>query len=70
MKDYAACEQCVQHSMHPRWCEYLYEDTNALLTVPRAVGTFAGNAILETREEVKGRPSTYRKGLNDDEIDT
>ena len=46
---------------------------NALLTVPRAIDTFAGNAILlqlETREEIKGRLLTHRKGLDNDEIDT
>jgi hypothetical protein len=52
----------------------VFEVTDALLTVPRAIGTVAGNAILlqvETREEpIKGGTKLTGKGLNNDEVDT
>ena len=53
MKNYTACEQWMDHSIHPRLCEYLFELKNTLLTVPRAVGPLAGISILlqlETKE--------------------
>jgi hypothetical protein len=73
MKEYAACEHSMDHSVQPRLCEYLFEIANALLTVPRAAHTLAGNPILlqlETTEEVKGSSSTHWKGFDNDEIDT
>ena len=45
VKKYAACEDCIDHSCHPRLCEFLFEVANALLTVPRAIGNVAGNPI-------------------------
>jgi len=57
MKEHAACERRMHHSLGPRLREYLFEVVNALLTVPRAVGNLAGSPILlqlETTEEVKG----------------
>ena len=35
----------MDHSLHPRLHEYLFEVENALLTLPRAVGNLAGNTI-------------------------
>jgi hypothetical protein len=73
MKNYAACEHCMEHSLHPRLGEYLFKVANALLTVPRAVGNLAGNPMvslqLETMEEVKRYSSTHRKGFYNDDID-
>jgi hypothetical protein len=59
MKEYAACERRMHHSLGPRLREYQFEVVNGLLTVPRAVGNLAGSPILpqlETTEEVKGAP--------------
>ena len=73
MKEYATCEHSMDHSVHPRLCEYLFEIPNVLLTVPRAFGSLAGNPILlqlETTEKVKGSSSTHRKGYDNNEIDT
>ena len=72
MKEYAACESRMQHSLGPRLREYPFEVVNALLTVPGAVGNFAGSPILlqvETTEEVSGRSSTHRKGRHNNNID-
>jgi hypothetical protein len=57
MKEYAACERRMHHSLGPRLGEYLFEVVNALLTVPRAVGNLPDSQILlqvETTEDVKG----------------
>ena len=57
MKEYAACERRMHHSLGPRLCEHLFEVVNALLTVPRAVGNLAASSPillqLETMEEVQ-----------------
>jgi len=64
----------MEHSHHPRLCEHLFDSAaNALLTVTRAFGNFAGNTTLlqlETMEEVIGRSSTHGKSFNNNEIDT
>jgi hypothetical protein len=72
MKKHAACEHRMEHSLHPRLCEYLFEAENALLTVSRAVGNGPGSPILqlETTEGVKGSSSTHGKGSYDNNIDT
>ena len=44
----------MDHSLHPRLREYLFEVANALLTVPVTVGNFAGNRISLQLEESKG----------------
>jgi len=73
MKKYVACEDCVDHSLHPRLREYLFEVETVLLTLPGAVGNLAGSTIslqLKTTEAVKGSSSTHWKGFNNNEIDT
>jgi hypothetical protein len=73
MKECAACEHCMDHSLHPRLLEYLFEVENALLTVPRMDDNPVGKPILlqlKTTEEVKGSSSTHRKGFYNDEIYT
>ena len=73
MKEDATCEHCMDHSIEPRFREYLFEVANALLTVPRPVRNLAGNPILlqlETTEEVSRVSSTHRKGYDNDETDT
>jgi len=72
MKNYAACERCMEHSFHPMLREYPFEVANGLLTAPGG-GNPAGNSIslqLETMEEVKRCSSTHRKGIDNDKIDT
>ena len=46
MKNYAACEHCMDHSHHPMLREYFFEVANGPLTIPRATGNFAGNQTL------------------------
>ena len=73
MKEYAACEHSMDHSVHPRLCKYLFEVANVLLTAPRVVGNLPGNPILpqlETTEEAKGSSSTHWKGFDNNEIYT
>ena len=73
MKDYATCEQCMDHSLRPRLREYLFEVANALLTLPITDGNLAGNPILlqlETKKKIKGNSSTHRKGFENNEINT
>jgi len=73
MKEYATCEHYMDHSVHPRLCEYLFDVANAMLTVPKEVGNPPGNRILlqlETTEEAKGSSSTHWKGRDNDEVYT
>jgi hypothetical protein len=63
----------MDHSLHPMSHEHLFEVANALLTVPKAFGSFAGNptiTTIRTTEEVKGSLSTHRKSCDNDDIDT
>jgi len=56
----------MDHSLHPRLCEYLFEVENALLTVSRVVGNGPGSPILlqlETMEGVKGNFLNSREGF-------
>jgi hypothetical protein len=59
----------MDHSLQPRLHEYLFEVANGILTVPRAVGNFPGNPILENTEDIKGSSFTHGKGFDNDEID-
>lgn len=64
----------MDHSLHPRLREYLFEVGNMLLTVSRmASGNPVGKPTLlqlETTKEVEGSSSTHRKGFYKDEIYT
>jgi hypothetical protein len=63
----------MNHSLHSRLSEYLSEVAITLLTVPRAIGTIAGNPTtrqLEIMTEAKGNSSTHGKGFDNDDIDT
>ena len=67
MKNYAACEYWMDHSLHPVLHENLFESENALLTVPRAFGSLSGNPTtlqLKIMEEAKGYSSTHGKGFD------
>ena len=57
----------MDHSLHPVLHENLFESENALLTVPRAFGSLAGNPTtlqLKIMEEAKGYSSTHGKGFD------
>ena len=69
MKKYVACENRMDHSLHPTLCEYLFKVANSLLTVTRAVGTLAGNPTLEITEGVNGSTSTHGKSFDNNDID-
>jgi len=63
----------MDHSLHARSHEYGFKVENTLLTVPRAVGTLAGNPMTpqsKTMEEAKGISSTHGKGFDNNDIDT
>jgi len=51
--------------------EFVFEETNLLLTMQGGVGTDAGNPMLNKMitEEVKGNSSTHWKGFNDNDVD-
>jgi hypothetical protein len=61
----------MDHSLHPVLRKYLFESANALLTVPRAFCSLAGNPTtppLKIMEEAKGCSSTHGKGFDNDDI--
>ena len=73
MKNYAACEYRMDHSLHPRSREHLFQVDNVLLTVPKAVGNLAGNPTwlqLDNMKEVQGSSSAHRKSFDNDDINT
>ena len=47
MKKYAACEHCMDHSLHSRLHEHMFEVANALLTVSRASHNLAGITAIK-----------------------
>ena len=46
MKNYAARKHRMDHSFHPKSREYSLEVVNLLHTLTKAVGTVAGNSML------------------------
>ena len=50
----------MDHPLHSKFHECLFEVANALLTVPRAVGNLAGSPILQLWTKSKGAQLTGR----------
>ena len=61
----------MEHPLHPRLGQYVFEEENFPLTMLGVVGTEAGNPTLSKKigREIKGSSSTHGKGCDDDDVD-